>query len=167
MKEDATSRREGLPAEFDASTRVLILGSFPSKQSLCVKQYYAYSRNRFWDLMSKVLDEALLDMEYDQRLQALRKHHIGLWDVIASCVREGSLDAAIRDHRNNNFNELFLQMPELRRICFNGQKAEATGESCLAIRDFAYKKRVLPSSSPAHTLAFELKLEAWRKALLD
>ena len=46
--------------------------------------------------MSAVTNEPLADIDYDERLARLLAHQIGLWDTVAACEREGSLDAAIR-----------------------------------------------------------------------
>ncbi len=80
----------------DAETRLLILGSLPGDASLKAAQYYAHPRNGFWPLIGGVLGEGLAALPYDERLQRLKARGVGLWDVIASAERSGSLDAAIR-----------------------------------------------------------------------
>ncbi len=71
----------------DSNTRLLILGSLPGEMSLAQGQYYAHKQNRFWHLMGDVIGEALPHMNYDERLQALLDHRVGLWDVIAKARR--------------------------------------------------------------------------------
>src|SRR5690349_19712286 len=113
----------GFPPVLDHATRILILGSFPGEASLAAQQYYAHPRNQFWRLLSAVLDDELAALPYPQRLQRLQVHRIGLWDVLAACEREGSLDTAIRRPRANDFARLKHQCPSLFRVCFNGKTA--------------------------------------------
>src|ERR1700712_3367804 len=81
----------------DDNTHTLILGSFPGEASLVATQYYAHPRNQFWRLLGAVLDEPLPALAYEERLRRVLAHGIGVWDVLAACEREGSLDAAIRN----------------------------------------------------------------------
>ncbi len=104
----------------------------------------------------------LHQMDYDQRWPLLLATGIGLWDVYASCEREGSLDSDIRMGVPNDFASLATRAPKLKRVCFNGQTA---GKFQRLFWDMGYTVLVLPSTSPAYTLAFERKLAAWRAAL--
>ena len=88
--------KANFPPVVDAGTRLLILGSLPGDASLKAAQYYAHPRNGFWPLIGGVVGEDLVALPYDQRLTRLLAHGVGLWDVIASAERAGSLDAAIR-----------------------------------------------------------------------
>lgn len=144
----------------DEKVTTLILGSFPSAASLTKNQYYGHSQNHFWRLVGAVIGEPLPDMEYEQRLRALLKHHIGLWDIIGACKREGSLDSNIRNPRHNNFDRVTRVAKKLRRVCFNGKTAGKM-EPLFAARGF--ETNVLPSSSPANTMRFEKKLRQWRQ----
>ena len=81
----------------DANTRLLILGSLPGDASLKAGQYYGHPRNAFWPLVGEVIGHPDLKAQpYEARLDLLRAHGIGLWDVIAQATRVGSLDTAIR-----------------------------------------------------------------------
>jgi hypoxanthine-DNA glycosylase len=90
-------RQRGLPPVVDDATRVLILGSFPGVASLAARQYYAHPRNHFWPILAAILGEALVEMPYASRLERLRAHRVGVWDIIVACHRRGSSDAAIRN----------------------------------------------------------------------
>jgi hypoxanthine-DNA glycosylase len=156
-------RNKGFAPVVDACIKVLLLGSFPSAASLDKCQYYAYSKNQFWRLVGAVIEEPLSDMDYQQRLQTLLKHHIGLWDVIDVCRRRGSLDSNIRYSIPNDFARVIRVTKKLQRVCFNGKTA---GRFEPVFAEWGYKTLVLPSSSPAHaTLSFGEKLKAWRKIL--
>jgi hypoxanthine-DNA glycosylase len=153
---------KGLPPIIDAQAHILILGSFPSPASLAAQQYYAHRQNQFWRVLAAVLDQPPAGMDYAARLAAVKAAGIAIWDVYASCERAGSLDSAIRGGKPNRFEELKKLAPRLARVCFNGRTA-AKFENVLAL--LGYDTVVLPSTSPAYTLAFEAKLDRWRQAL--
>lgn len=151
----------GLPPVRDQQTRIVILGSFPGEASLSAKRYYAHPRNQFWRLMSAVTNEPLADMDYGERLARLLAHQIGLWDTIAACQREGSLDAAIRQAQANELSVLLQHCPQLFRVCFNGK---TSGKSEQRFSRAGFETLVLPSSSPAYAhMSFEDKLAVWKK----
>src|SRR5215475_7262409 len=76
---------EGLASIVDRLTRIVILGSFPGAASLAAQQYYGLPRNHFWPLLSALWGEDLVALDYPSRLDALRRHGVGLWDVYARC----------------------------------------------------------------------------------
>lgn len=152
-------RKASFAPVVDADTRILILGSLPGDASLAAAQYYAHPRNQFWRLLGAVLAVPLADMPYPQRLAAMQQHGVGLWDVVAEASRRGSLDSAIRDARANPLAELVAGLPALRVVAFNGQTA---GKAAPQLAASGVPVLVLPSSSPAHTLAFDKKLQEWQ-----
>ena len=153
---------DGLPPILDVGVRVLILGSFPSPASLAAQQYYAYRQNQFWRLLGTLLGEPLPSFEYAEKKSCLLRHGIGLWDVYRRCARQGALDSAIQAADPNDFSQLKTNAPQLRRICFNGRTSAKFERWFL---EQGYDTQVMPSTSPAYTLAFERKLELWRQAL--
>jgi len=147
----------------DAHTRVLILGSLPGEASLAHQQYYAHKQNKFWHLVGEVVGEDLVAMEYEVRLQTLRAHRVGLWDVVAQARREGSLDGDIRDHEGNDLIALVERLPALEAIAFNGGTAARIGERILGAQARPMTILRLPSSSPAYaSMNFAAKLVQWR-----
>ncbi len=154
--------RPGLPPVIDASTRVLILGSFPGEASLTAGQYYAHPRNHFWPLLAALLRVPLVELAYRKRLLELKRHHVGLWDIIVRCTRAGSADSAIRDALHGDIAIAQRRTKVLQLVCFNGKTA---GQAEPRWRAAGYSTRVLPSSSPAYTMPFSDKLAAWRAAL--
>ena len=159
------------PPIANASARVLILGSMPGKASLAAGQYYAHPQNLFWRILA-VVTGADAASPYPARIRALQAHGIALWDVLESCVREGSLDSAIDDAtiRANDFVSFYRSHPCIAHVFYNGAKAEA-----------CYRRYVLPlfesgsgpsncarlpSTSPAHaTMPPARKQTLWQQAL--
>jgi hypoxanthine-DNA glycosylase len=162
---ESTSLLTGLAPVIAPDTRILILGSFPGAASLAAQQYYAHPRNQFWKLVGALLDEDLYALPYDERLPRLLAHRFGLWDVLAACEREGSLDAAIRKPAANDFERLRHLCPELETVGFNGQ---ASGKFAPQFAQAGYRTVVLPSSSPAHmAMSFDQKLAVWRRLVAE
>ncbi len=152
---------QGLPPVIARHTRLVLLGSFPGAASLAAGQYYAHPRNQFWPLLSALLGDDLMALSYARRLQRLRAHGLGLWDVIAECQREGSLDSAIRAARYNDLSSLRRRAPQLVAVAHNGGESARAMRTTAALGLAAYR---LPSSSPANaSWSFERKLAAWRE----
>jgi hypoxanthine-DNA glycosylase len=143
----------------DGRTRLLVLGSLPGEESLAQGRYYAHPRNHFWTLIGAVIGRDLVALGYEARLAALLKAGVGLWDVVASATRRGSLDGAIRGAEANGLAELVATVPELRAVAFNGARSAEIGRRALAGVDV--ELIALPSSSPAYTLSLEAKRAAW------
>ena len=151
----------GLPPIARSDARLFVLGSLPGDASLAARQYYAHPQNQFWRLLGGVLGEELRGMPYEQRLERLAKHRVGLWDVIASAVRPGSLDQAIRDPAHNQIERLLHDYPDLRAIAFNGGTSARIGRKLIGADDHRLTLIDLPSSSPANTRPFAEKAAAW------
>ena len=146
--------------------RVLILGSMPGKVSLKQNQYYAHPSNAFWKIIGDLLG-ADPSLPYEERLDLLKSNGIALWDVLARCERETSLDSHIKAEVANDFESFFSRHPLITRVYFNGSKAEE------CFRRFVQGQQVLPplrlqrlpSTSPAHAgMSYAEKLKAWRIA---
>ena len=107
-----------------------------------------------------MLNEPLAELPYAGRLQRMLSRRVGLWDALAGCEREGSLDAAIRRPQANDHLLLKDLCPQLRRVCFNGK---AAGRHAPRYAEAGYETLVLPSSSPANAqLSFSAKLALWQ-----
>ena len=151
----------GLPPIVDANVETLILGSFPSPASLAAQHYYAHKQNQFWRVMAALLGEPLTAFDYAEKQRCLLRHRVGVWDVYRACRREGALDSAIEIAEENDFSLLGRLAPRLRRICFNG-KTSGKFERRFAAQGF--ETHILPSTSPAYTLAFARKVQLWKDA---
>ncbi len=151
----------GLPPIAREDARLFILGSLPGDASLAAKRYYAHPTNQFWRLLGHVVGEELHPLDYEGRLERLAAHRIGLWDVIASATRRGSLDQAIREAEHNRIEHLLHDFPELRAIAFNGSPAAAVGRSLIGEPPDDVRLVDLASSSAANTRPFAEKALAW------
>jgi len=150
----------GLPPIARPDARLFILGSLPGDASLAAKRYYAHPTNQFWRLVGQATGEKLDLLDYDERLRRLAGRRIGLWDVIASASRRGSLDQAIRSPDHNALDRLRGDFPHVQAIAFNGAAASAAGRKMLGTAaDLTLID--LPSSSAANTRPFAEKAIAW------
>lgn len=138
------------------------MGSLPGDASIKQGEYYAHRGNAFWSLMGDVLEEDLRGQPYALRLKRLRARGIGLWDVIESADRPGSLDSAIRAAELRDLAAFMDRLPMLEAVAFNGKTAALHGRR--QIGDCPGLTLIdLPSSSGAYAmLSREKKAEAWR-----
>ena len=153
----------GLPPIARSDARLFVLGSLPGDASLAAQRYYAHPTNQFWRLLGQGIDEDLQALDYEARLQRLTERRVGLWDVIASANRSGSLDQAIREAEHNQLEHLLHDFPDLRAIAFNGATACAVGRKLIGEPPLNLTVIDLPSSSAANTMQFEDKAKAWSR----
>jgi hypoxanthine-DNA glycosylase len=153
--------KSGLAAIAGADARLFVLGSLPGDASLAAQRYYAHPTNQFWQLLGSAIGEDLQAKAYEVRLERLAARRIGLWDVIASANRRGSLDQAIRQAQHNQIDHLLHEFPDLQAIAFNGATASAAGRKLIGQPPQALTLIDLPSSSAANTRPLAEKAAAW------
>ena len=162
LRKEATSAMtiHPIPPVYDSRSRVLILGSFPSVKSREAGFFYGHPQNRFWRVLSTVLDCPEPRSVADKK-QMLLANRIALWDVIASCEITGSADSTIKNAVPNDLNVIFDAAP-IETIFVNGKTAEKYYNKY--IRDKIGREAVcLPSTSPANAAwGMERLTEAWR-----
>jgi hypoxanthine-DNA glycosylase len=160
------TRLTGLPPLVSGNTRMLVLGSFPSATSLARQQYYAHPQNAFWRIIQAILPSIpyeIISDSYQKRIDWMLDKGLGLWDVYASCEREGSLDSTIREPQVNDLAGLMRSCPQLRVIAHNGAESFRHARHTRALGLPVYR---LPSTSPANaSWNFERKLAAWREVV--
>ena len=154
----------GLAPLVSPQTRLLILGSFPGVASLQAQQYYGHPRNHFWPVLSAIFSSSPSNVyanSYENRSKWLLENKLGVWDVYASCEREGSLDSAICGATLNDFSQLAHLCPNLQAIAHNGGESFKQARHTQLLGLPVYK---LPSTSPANaSWSFERKLAAWQE----
>lgn len=146
----------------DQHSRILILGSMPGVESLKKKEYYGNPRNHFWKIIYSLFD-CEVDSSYKEKIHFILEHQLALWDVLAHCDREGSLDIKIKNEVANDFDALFLQYPKIKYVLFNGAKAYESFRNHVGFQISADKNyHQLPSTSPANTIGLQAKLNEWQ-----
>jgi len=148
--------------------RVLVLGSMPGVASLQAEQYYAHPRNAFWPIM-EALCAVPAALPYTERVAALTRRGVAVWDVLKHCERQGSLDAAIipASIETHAIADLLAMQPTIAAIACNGATAAALYRRHvlpqLSAQHAGLPLLRLPSTSPAHAaLRFDDKLARWR-----
>lgn len=154
------------PPIANRDSRVLVLGSMPGAASLRAGRYYAYPHNAFWPIMGELFG-AGPEVAYAKRILLIKRAGLAVWDVMASCVREGSLDSDIDEASivPNDFPAFFDAHAQIGHVFFNGARAEACFRRYVSpqLSDRGLKFTRLPSTSPAHaSLSLTQKVKAWR-----
>ena len=165
---ESSAVTDGFPPIVGRDPRVLILGSLPSRASVEKHEYYGHSRNAFWPIMGELFGaEPALD--YETRTSIIAGRGVAVWDVLASSVRPGSLDADIdvATATPNNVDGFLADYPAVSLVCFNGQAAAKLHARLLARagenRSNTVEYQTLPSTSPAYAaMSFDEKLAHWR-----
>lgn len=140
------------------------MGSMPGVKSLEEAQYYAHPRNAFWPILFAFFGEEQSD-DYEKKKALIRNHHLALWDAAACCERAGSLDSDMKEIIYNDFEALYEKCPNIRTVLCNGTAAHHLFMKSGAA---GHRKIVqLPSTSPAYTISYAKKREAWHLALYE
>lgn len=151
---------EGFGPVYDAESKVLILGSFPSVKSRAVGFYYGNRQNRFWHTMSAFFHEEGLPCQgTEEKIAFLHRHHVALWDVVESCDIVGSSDLSIENEKVADIPSV-LRESRVGAIFCNGAKSyELLGRRFPELLPMA---KLLPSTSPANP---RFSRERWFEAL--
>ncbi len=149
------------PIIFNES-RILILGSFPSRVSVKESFYYAHKSNRFWEILGAVTGYPVNNR--DQKLWLLKESGFALWDMISSCARDNSLDSSIEDETPNDIPSLLESHPNINKLVFTGKKAQAVFE--FNFSHLEIERAYLPSPSSAYAaMSIEKKIEIYKREL--
>ena len=152
-----------IPPVFSHQSEILILGSFPSVKSREAQFFYHHPQNRFWKVLASLTQDSLPQTIEEKKIFLL-KHHIALWDVIASCDIQGSSDSSIKNAVPNDFSGILKAAP-IRRIYTNGGTAYKLYKKYCE-PETGYPAVKLPSTSPANaSYSLERLLKAWKVIL--
>ena len=161
---ESSAQRHPFPPVYDALSRVLVLGSFPSVKSREAAFFYAHPQNRFWPLLAALLGEKT-PHGVEEKTALLHRNHIALWDVVANCEIAGSSDASIRGAQANDLSPI-LEAADIRGIFCNGGTAWRLYRK-LCRGPLGREAVPLPSTSPANArCGFATLLDAWSAAIL-
>lgn len=108
---------------YDAQSKVLILGSFPSPKSREIGFYYGHPQNRFWRILQEVFQAPVGD-DATSKTAFLQQHHLAIWDVLASCDIVGASDSSIKNPVGNDFSAI-LATADIKAVFTTGKKAHA------------------------------------------
>lgn len=106
---------------YDKNSKILVLGTFPSVKSREVNIYYGNPQNRFWKVLSIVLNLPFPETRED-KIKFLLDNNIAVWDVIASCNIENSDDSSIKNPVPNDFSIIFTHA-NISQVFTTGKKA--------------------------------------------
>lgn len=161
---DATTVTHEIQPVFDSRSRVLLLGTMPSPASREQGFYYGHPQNRFWRVLGAIFDEPA-PQTIEEKRDMLLRHHIALWDVLASCEIEGASDASIRDAQPNDLARIF-DVADIRAVFATGTKAGELYHK-LVEPTLGVPCTTLPSTSPANAkMKLDDLADAYGKALL-
>jgi hypoxanthine-DNA glycosylase len=148
----------------DENCRILILGSFPSVKSREDGFFYGHPQNRFWRMLAAVFGEEVpVDIQAKKAL--LLRHHIALWDVIASCEINGSSDASVRNAIPVDITRL-ISIANIEQVICNGILAGKLYQRHLE-SVVGLAPAVLPSTSPANAAwTLDRLVNIWHAALM-
>ena len=153
---------EGLAPLVNEYSKVLILGTMPSVESLRKQAYYGNDRNLFWKLMTQVTGKEV-PLVYEERKEFLLENNIALWDMCQTCLREGSLDSAISEETPNDIPSFVQTHPGIKAIAFNGKASAKLFTKYFGSID-GIDLCSMPSTSPANAgIMWEVKVGEWGK----
>lgn len=148
---------------YNAQSKILILGSFPSVKSRENQFYYGHPQNRFWKVLAYML-EADVPQTMEEKKKLLLDNKIAIWDVIESCTIQGSSDTSIRAVVVNDFS-VILEKSKIEKIYVNGTKAYELYHK-YAEKKTGIKAVKLPSTSPANAAwSLEKLCKAWKEEI--
>lgn len=163
MEKEYLHIARGFGPVYDRNSKILILGSFPSVKSREINFYYGHPQNRFWPLVSGLL-ECPVPPDIDAKKQLLLENRIALWDSIEECDICGSSDSSIRNAVPVDIMEV-LNAAEIRCIFANGA-ASAKVYSKYLKKITGMEIVPLPSTSPANAAWNMDRLhEEWKQIL--
>lgn len=153
----------GFGPVYDARSRVLILGSFPSVKSREANFYYGHAQNRFWPLMARLLD-APVPQSIDEKRALMLARGVALWDVIEECDISGSADSSIKNAVPTDVPRI-LAAADIQGVYCNGALTyKLYMKNLLPLCGVAAVK--LPSTCPANAAWSLDRLYAeWRQIL--
>ena len=149
------------PPLYDAASKILILGSFPSVKSREQMFFYGHPQNRFWKVTAAVfgVDEP---KTIEEKKSFLFNNNIALWDVIGACEITGSSDSSIRNVSANDLVPI-LETADIQNIYVNGKTAEKFFVRYTE-QKIGRKAICLPSTSPANAAwSLTALTEAWQR----
>ena len=136
----------GFPPIYNADSKVLILGSFPSVKSREISFYYGNKQNRFWKMLCGYFQEEIPELSSEKTAFLLRRG-IALWDMAVACEVEGSADSSIKNVQLADLSKIF-ETAKIEKVLLNGTLAYNLFLDGYRDVNIPYQK--MPSTSPAN-----------------
>lgn len=166
------NKKVGLDPLVNMRTKILILGTLPGDKSLKCKEYYADTKNHFWDIVFRILDENWSidklvheEIPYEQRCNFLLDHGIGLWDILEKAYRTNSSDSTISEQAFNDLPNFLSQNNNIEFLFFNGQKAFDYCNKQFPQTLASFRNEILNSTSSRNTTNVFVIIKQWKKAI--
>ena len=122
-----------------------------------------HPQNRFWKVLSRIYEEDAYSMNIEDKTSFILKHHLALYDVVASCDIKNSSDASIENVVCTDLEEI-LKNSDIQKILLNGNKAYTL--FCKAYPQLKDMAIPLPSTSSANArVSLDELSRAWEEAL--
>ena len=153
-----------IPPLYNAHSRVLILGSFPSVKSRETAFFYGHPQNRFWPLLA-ALTGYPVPSTVEEKKALILENGFALWDTIGSCEIIGSSDSSIKNAVPNDLTPI-LTGANIQAIYCNGTASWNLYQKYLyPVTGIAAGK--LPSTSPANAAWNMDRLKAAWQVILE
>lgn len=196
-------RIEGLEPFIPENCQVLLLGSMPSVKSLEQGFYYANPQNRMFKILRHYelatleqripqIGEPLLEpkivLSTDECKALLKTLKIGMYDVVKSCIRKGSLDSEIKEVEYADIIGILKEHTTIKAVVTAGafsakEFKKSTLKSLKALNNTldldegrfpsylldeqrSFFHIALPSTSPAYTIKIDKLKMSFDKALI-
>ena len=153
----------------DKTSKILILGTFPSIKSFENDFYYGHPKNQFWDILSIIFNDKKPN-SIEEKINFLKKHKIALWDAICECSREkgNSRDDNLKEIKPCPIEDLLKKYPNIKKIAVTSKLAENVIKRHFKNSKFSILKSpiYLPSPSPLNArINLNEKAKKWKKLL--
>lgn len=144
---------------YSSTSRILILGSLPSVKSREQHFFYGHPQNRFWKVISALMNEPI-PSNVEEKRELLLKHNIAVWDVIQSCDIKGSSDSSIKNVVPTDLSSI-IEHSKITKVFCNGKTSGKLYKKYQS-KIVGIDAIVLPSTSPANAAySLERLLTEW------
>lgn len=147
-------------AVIDKNCRIIILGSVPSQKSVEGNFFYMHPMNRFWKVMSVLLDFDLYHADIKTRADVLLSHGIALYDSVEECDIWGSSDSKITSVIPADIPSL-IKNSKIAHVFCNGNASY--NFLCKFHPELMDVTTRLPSTSPANaSYSLDRLIDEWK-----
>ena len=132
---------------YNASSKILILGTMASPKSREYGFFYGHPQNNFWRVLANIFNVKLPET-IDDKKSFLLGNNIAVWDVLHSCEISGADDNSIKNPVVNDFFEI-LANSQIKAVFTTGMTATKIYNKYCAEKT-GIPAIYLPSTSPAN-----------------